>query len=401
MAHYFDRTYFIKESLFMYETGRRAGRIEFFRRSDAETAQRYAERVFKFTALSPNSSRGIDLFYSNEREVLLDLIRLTRLVERGDVDAIRESGKILGYPDCCIDAYIKDRLYLSVNTGLNWLIRRVQHKGRFDLEMNPFESQIRHIPCSLNCRGTQKLIDINKRIWGIGDRKEKGLAFITPLPFSFIEDEGVCILDYIKIEITHRDGDRVYYKIISNCKRERVFASLIDVNNLVISGGNFLLYRDENLKGLLPLRFFLWSNEYLFSENFYKNLFLASITARVIGVHTGANFYVDERYTKIVPYVKGVIDTLLSKNTGVVLNGGITPVNNMILIPLVIDGSNINIILQFNEDTRRFFIRGRYISLSIQGTRHKIQDYVITFLRALLNQVEGTVSSDIKHYKRL
>jgi len=391
MEFYFDRSFFKKESLFMQKTDRTAGRIEFLTKREAVKALRYAKQVFSYHTLCPNSSGGTDLFYSNNKNEFSELIGLTRLVEKGDIDAIRKTGRILGYPDCCIDAYIEDQLYLTVNTGLNWFIRRIQKNAPFDIRMNPFDSLIRHIPCSLDCRKTMRLLDLYSEIWGSRRASQDGVSYITPLPYNISNTDGRCILDYATIRISDRKGNRLYYKPLYTSGNPDIFSEFGTANNMLISNGNISLYIDDTLISRFSLRFFVWSNEFLPLRGFYKNLFLSSFTARIIGLNSGSSFYRDERYIEIMPFVESTVATLLSKERYIALDEKVTLINNMILLPLRIMESNINLILQFNEDTENYYIRGKRLSLSIQGKEFGNIEDRRQFLQRLLDKIETNI----------
>jgi len=135
----------------------------------------------------------------------------------------------------------------------------------------------------------------------------------------------------------------------------------------------------------------VWSNEFLPLRGFYENLFLSSFTARIIGLNSGSNFYRDERYTEIMPFVESVVATLLSKERYIAMVGKVTLINNMILLPLRIMESNINLILQFNEDTENYYIRGKRLSLSIQGKEFGDIEDRRQFFQRLLDKIETNI----------
>ncbi len=165
MKTLFDTEFFKNEILFFHNSTKTAGRIEFQNRDEALIAYKNANKLFKFATLIENSSQGIDLFYSLKKKSFDLLIHHTRLVEKGETESIRITGKLLGYPSCCIDAYIKDRLYLTIETGLNWLIRRVESGNGFDPIINPFDSGIRHLPCKITCKKTIDLAKIINKVF--------------------------------------------------------------------------------------------------------------------------------------------------------------------------------------------------------------------------------------------
>ncbi|MCX7959276.1 MAG: DUF483 domain-containing protein, partial [Deltaproteobacteria bacterium] len=268
----FNINFFKKELEYMFISGRIAGRIEFFLKDEVTEVLPFARKVFKYVYLYENQDGRTDLMYSFKKDALNSLIFHTRLVEQGDINSIRVTGEILGYPECCINAYINDRLYLTVETGINWFLRRINAENGFESEINPFNANIRHIPCSLNCTVTLKNLRLMSKIFGNTKKSDKRTAYITPLPFSYEENDEKCIRDYAEIRIISIEKDRIRY-CLNGRTPPKSLSVIKDGDTLEFENGIISVMDKNRDAGRLVLSHFLWSPLTIPDRDFYRNLF--------------------------------------------------------------------------------------------------------------------------------
>lgn len=382
--------FFKKEELYFKNSTRIAGRLEFQNYEDAYAAYLCAKKIFKYSTLKENSAGGVDLFYSNKKEALLNLIFHTRRVEKSDIESIKITGRLLGYPACCIDAYIKDRLYLSRIIGLNWLIRRVEQKESFPSFINPFNSSIRHIPCKLNCKQTIRDTKLIQKIFLGKIQDDNKCSFITPLPFNLSPDDGICIKDFIPILISDIRKNRIQYTIYKDATIPDTMKIFKDGNTIIFENGFITLKYNDILLRRLALRYIVWSRDVLPEREFYHNLFKAALYHKFSNISSiySLSFFVDKEYQILFKKVEIALKHLSNKMDIKCSTPEIF--NNMIRFSVVYNMKKFNIIVQLNRDVKNYYLKGKDISICIEGEDigdcDKIKDFFIYLLNAIENR---------------
>lgn len=147
---------------------RRLGRLEFFNYAQLVKYERVTMRSgLTVQRYRPNVKEIKDpsgeylLYFSKSRGIVKRAIELHHLKDLGFSEQNKELGKLYGYPNCCIDFFIKGGLYLAQQRIFNFLKKSIAYsKSKFPFLMNKFTLNpfIFHMPCGFNCDRTLKLV---------------------------------------------------------------------------------------------------------------------------------------------------------------------------------------------------------------------------------------------------
>ncbi len=383
----FKTDFFRKELEFMRHSDRTAGRIEFFDSSEVREAEKNAMKYFRYVSVQKNSSGGTDLFYSERKKPFNLLIRHTRLVEKGDIASIRVTGEILGYPSCCIDAYIKDRLYLTVDTGLNWFIRRAEAGDKINPFINPFESDIRFVPCRLGCKDTYRIVRQMKKIFRSDARHSSETAYLTPVPFRTETAKSLCIRDFARIRIKKTEKNIIRYSFIDKSPSMDI-SSVEEGDTLIFANGIISVFAGGKSLGRLVMSHLLWSPLVLPDRGFCNELLKAIRNYRFIASpdEDSQSYVPDTGYQKLFEKVKKVVNRF--PQGGPVGFNSPQLAGNMVRTAVYVKGIRYNIVLQYNKDARNYFLRGRNISLCIEGRSSNITAALTKILQIFLNLID-------------
>ncbi|RLE87693.1 MAG: hypothetical protein DRJ49_06085 [Thermoprotei archaeon] len=113
----------------------------------------HCTKVHKETVPRPLTSQFGDFttYVARDTQTLLELVRL-REAKLRDPQAIRRLGELLGYPQCCVDSYVRKGAVRVWHEYLSELIATGLDKG------SPIEFwAVYHAPCSLSCEQTLEL----------------------------------------------------------------------------------------------------------------------------------------------------------------------------------------------------------------------------------------------------
>jgi hypothetical protein len=118
------------------------------------------------TFQSGHGTRAAHLFFGESREKVEAAIRWAAQGEDDPDDgkrdvAVAEAGKLLGYPDCCAEAFaFKETPRSRLSYSWMHLHRRIESPGEVDPILHPWATGLfeAYVPCSLNCPATLKLM---------------------------------------------------------------------------------------------------------------------------------------------------------------------------------------------------------------------------------------------------
>lgn len=247
---------------------------------------RFPYRRSRRVRAGSGANRLYELFLSFDRAAVDDALAAAATIEESrDPDAVSRAisrmGRLLGYPDCCADAYAKQP-EISRNLD-NWLLlhKRLEKPGRVDWTMNPFIPLkalfSSYVPCAMDCEKTMALF---REIAGLklpgaasGDAGARtpmgpwGTARETaehPVVFMLDENASVILIPEGPVSEDFR------YRAGPHLPGSGRIACVLRGNRLVQEPGRLRIYLDDALVDSLDLEAAVWWHQKAFFPEFWR-----------------------------------------------------------------------------------------------------------------------------------
>lgn len=190
---------------------------------------------------------------------------------------VARMGRLLGYPDCCTDAWTYADEPLTDSVFWLHVARRVADPGPVPWELSPASLGIEYVPCGMGCapslpRARRVLDALRQAAPAIWERH------VTRLQRPFLLFSGVqsAIVELIP---ESAPGERFRYRVGHDMVPCTETADVARSDEIVIEGETLLLLRQG--RPFLPLsgRAFLWWHERAFQEEFWTAMIAAKRTS--------------------------------------------------------------------------------------------------------------------------
>ena len=208
---------------------------------------------------------SVHIFISKSEENIINakkcgwypLIVNKRSLHKPFIDHLR-FGKVLGYPECCINFYRNFNNHLIYN-NIYETYKNTPDKMNYlcnCLFMDFTYSLIHHIPCSFNCERT---IDYAKKVLEEIEREEpkfaKEIKHYLTLPALVFDEKDTYVfegkiegnnLKYDSFTFLGRDEDDKYSNLLTRANNLKVYETKIDLFNKKKLIGNIKKNKPEN-----------------------------------------------------------------------------------------------------------------------------------------------------------
>lgn len=302
-----------------------------------------------------------------------------------------ELGKLLGYPQCCVEVFAEN--HLVRRRPLRWAHYHTRLKSRQAISdyINPFIlPEFSFVPCSAECelaeqtyRHIFETLEVNKSIV-----ERENVAYL----FSFDEREDDCI----SLNIIEDKQDQISYDPTTIKDDNRPLTSMIKKgNHLNFLPGQLRVYDDHELVEILTASHGIWFSQKSWCSEEWFQLAHAAVEVRGVLKKKDSEKKSLPLISRWFQHLLGKLDPVIREQTGFKMSE-ITPYIDKVNVTLANDEFSFQIVFQPSSEDENVFKRGQYISASFVGSELVQENKQISTLDFLLSILERAASkSDI------
>ncbi|MBM4386236.1 MAG: hypothetical protein FJ088_00765, partial [Deltaproteobacteria bacterium] len=245
---------------------------------DVEEVKNKTARIFKKIVVrkrqDKNSGATFQVFAGDNQEEVDEAAHLIDKYENGGLDAGSESealkgiGRLLGYPECCVDAFAgEDPDFRRMNERLH-LARRISHGGAVHPGFNPFIDLLWYVPCSLACAKSidiiDKLLARYRRI--LNETEYETLISRASHPHLFLLDRPAQNLEMVPLE---ENGNVIKFKAGRISGDDPRLKRAANGDTAVMEEGRITILAGEKILECLCVNAYVWSVKRAFFPEFW------------------------------------------------------------------------------------------------------------------------------------
>ncbi len=263
---------------------KKVGRVENISRVAAQTVvaklkESFPNGVFVEIVLELQthiSWDACDVFFGYCREDVMKLIQLTKIIQGNYAQiekqkAIRDAGVLLGYPECCVDAYARASLFQRTYPVWMHLRNRIESQREALIEMNPYNKLLLHCPCSLHCAGTLAIIQLLLKelsLWKHGKMASVARKRLEKPVFSLLDRERQFVV--FKPLRAMEEDVRFRYNVVDMTGTDRRLDFIAKGDSMEIKKGCISVYRKEKKLYDYVLNAYIWWYKRAFHPEFWR-----------------------------------------------------------------------------------------------------------------------------------
>ncbi len=188
------------------------------------------------------------------------------------VAAILAQGRLLGYPECCVQAFASAGGPIREEYLWLHILRRVEADGEVSPLFHPaYPPLVEYVPCSLSCRASLDRATMMLEIWRAQECEAATQDLLGPMkrPWLFLtEGDG----NRVELVPEGEPGERFRYRPGQWAGDHPLVRAILDGDEVVLDDTGVAILQGGRLRAALGCRAFLWWHRRVFHRDLWRGL---------------------------------------------------------------------------------------------------------------------------------